>query len=146
MQVENIRKSEIVARLIEAIAELLDIDEEDIHEEMSLAEEIGVDSLEMQDLFLMISNEYDIRFNLSKIINDIAVVLEFEKDSEPEQIFVKIEKCTGISFTKDNKDDFVKRVKEQNVGLLIKTILGYITISILADTIINYLSGLWERR
>lgn len=139
MQAENIEKSEIIERLIEEIAELLDIEEEDIQEEMSLTEELGVDSLEMQDLFLMISNEYGMQFNLSKIINDIAVLLELEKNSEPTQILSKIEKCTGISFTHDNRNDFVRRAKEQNIGLLIKTIQGYITINILADTISNYL-------
>lgn len=55
------QKSEITEFLIGKIAELLMVEPDEIEADASLTDELGVDSLDMQDLYITISDKYKIK-------------------------------------------------------------------------------------
>ena len=73
-----LEKQEVLA----AIAEVLDVDTEEIKEGVSLADSIGVDSTEMVELNVALEKKFNI-----KLLKD-----EISKDSKPEEIFEIINK------------------------------------------------------
>lgn len=128
-------QQEIRDYLKKELAELLFVDEEEILGNMSLTEELGADSLEMQELYMKVSEAFQIQLNLIRIVNDTALALEQEKDSSPEKQMEKIQDCMKVEFTEENKEDFSRKAGTESPGRLLKLLQGYITVDMLAAAI-----------
>ena len=129
------QKSEITEFLIGKIAELLMVQPDEIEADASLTDELGVDSLDMQDLYITISDKYKIDYNLIKIINDVAVILSYDNELTNEEKFEKIEETMKLTFNEDDKKDFLDRMTREPSGLLLKRIQSYVTADLLASSI-----------
>ncbi len=129
------QKSEITEFLIGKIAELLMVEPDEIEADASLTDELGVDSLDMQDLYITISDKYKINYNLIKIINDVAVILSYDNELTNEEKFEKIEETMKLTFNEDDKKDFLDRMTREPSGLLLKRIQSYVTADLLASSI-----------
>ncbi len=129
------QKSEITEFLIGKIAELLMVEPDEIEADASLTDELGVDSLDMQDLYITISDKYKIDYNLIKIINDVAVILSYDNELTNEEKFEKIEETMKLTFNEDDKKDFLDRMTREPSGLLLKRIQSYVTADLLASSI-----------
>lgn len=129
------QKSEITEFLIGKIAELLMVKPDEIEADASLTDELGVDSLDMQDLYITISDKYKINYNLIKIINDVAVILSYDNELTNEEKFEKIEETMKLTFNEDDKKDFLDRMTREPSGLLLKRIQSYVTADLLASSI-----------
>lgn len=129
------QKSEITEFLVGKIAELLMVEPDEIEADASLTDELGVDSLDMQDLYITISDKYKINYNLIKIINDVAVILSYDNELTNEEKFEKIEETMKLTFNEDDKKDFLDRMTREPSGLLLKRIQSYVTADLLASSI-----------
>jgi acyl carrier protein len=131
----TMKKQDIEKFVINTIAETLYITEEEVEVNLSLSEELGVDSLEMYDIFIKIANEYKIPFNLKKITSSITGILEKMETSNPIDILNAVGKEIGLEFSEENSLDFKSQSFQVNKGLLIKKVLSYITINMLVSGI-----------
>lgn len=76
-------KDDIEAKVIDIIAECLDIDRNRINRNSNLVADLGADGLDIIDIFKEIDNNFDVRFSesvISKIISvgDIVSQIELE--------------------------------------------------------------------
>ena len=134
-------KTEVIDYLTEVIAELLLIDKTDILPHSSITEDLGIDSLDMQELYLSISSKFNINYNLIKIVNDIAVILSYEQELSDEEKLSRIESTMHLTLSEDDKKDFLSRLGKETSGSLIKRLQGYISVDMLADSILSLSSG-----
>ncbi len=135
-------KTEVIDYLTEVIAELLLIDKTDILPHSSITEDLGIDSLDMQELYLSISSKFNINYNLIKIVNDTAVILSYENGLSDEEKLSRIESTMHITLSEDDKKDFLSRLGNETSGALIKRLQGYISVDMLADSILSLSSGM----
>jgi acyl carrier protein len=131
----NMKKSEIIEFLINKIAELLMVEPDEIEVNASLTDELGVDSLDMQELYITISDKYKINYNLIKIINDVAVILSYDNGLTNDEKYEKIEETMKLSFNEDDKKDFLIRMESEPSSLLLKRLQSYVTVDLLASSI-----------
>lgn len=130
------KKTEIIKYLTEIIADLLMAEKEEIEPHASITEDLGIDSLDMQELYFAISNKFYINYNLIKIVNDTAVILSYEQETSDDEKISHIENTMHITLSDENKKDFLKHIGKEPSGLLIKRLQGYISVDMLADSII----------
>lgn len=131
----DMKKSEIIEFLINKIAELLMVEPDEIEVNASLTDDLGVDSLDMQELYITISDKYKINYNLIKIINDVAVILSYDNGLTNDEKYEKIEKTMKLSFNEDDKKDFLIRMESEPSSLLLKRLQSYVTVDLLASSI-----------
>lgn len=131
----DMKKSEIIEFLINKIAELLMVEPDEIEVNASLTDDLGVDSLDMQELYITISDKYKINYNLIKIINDVAVILSYDNGLTNDEKYEKIEKTMKLSFNEDDKKDFLIRMESEPSSLLLKGLQSYVTVDLLASSI-----------
>lgn len=138
----DMQKQEIIDHLTGCIAEMLMADAGEIAPDASLTEELGVDSLDLQALYVTISSKYGISYNLIKIVNDAAGILSGEQQEiSDEEKLSRIEETMKITLSDEDKTDFLARMKTEPAGLLLKRLQGYISVELLADSIEKLTGG-----
>lgn len=125
--------------LIAKTARLLFCDEEEIETDVSLTDELGLDSIELQDLSLAISKKYDVDRNLFRIVNDAAVILDRGAEEDPDKLIAELENAAKITLSSENRENFKKCVQKESRGRLLYIFQSYLTIDMIADSIIREL-------
>lgn len=125
--------------LIAKAARLLFCDEEEIETNVSLTDELGLDSIELQDLSLAISKKYDVDRNMFRIVNDAAVILDRGAEEDSDKLITELENAAKITLSSENRENFKKCFQKESRGRLLYIFQSYLTIDMIADSIIREL-------
>ncbi|MGI6257864.1 MAG: acyl carrier protein [Anaerovoracaceae bacterium] len=128
-------KETIRADIIREIADLLFLDEEEVSGDMSMTEDLGVDSLEMQELYGRLSKKYQISLNLIRIINDTAIVVDNGKTGDGEKMMEKVSEIMNMEFSREDIDKVKGKIEKGSTGRLLETIQGFVTVDMLAGAV-----------
>ena len=128
-------KEAIRADIIREIAELLFLEEEEVNGDMSMTEDLGVDSLEMQELYGRLSKKYRISLNLIRIINDAAIVVDNGKTGDGEKMMEEVSEIMKMEFNLQDIDKVKGKIEKGSTGRLLEMIQGFVTVDMLADAV-----------
>lgn len=128
-------KEAIRADIIREIAELLFLEEEEVNGDMSMTEDLGVDSLEMQELYGRLSKKYRISLNLIRIINDAAIVVDNGKTGDGEKMMEEVSEIMKMEFNRQDIDKVKGKIEKGSTGRLLEMIQGFVTVDMLADAV-----------
>ncbi|HRR49886.1 MAG TPA: phosphopantetheine-binding protein [Bacteroidales bacterium] len=127
---------EISSEVKSAIAEIVGIEDEELHDDMSLISDLGIDSLDLVDLLFGLGRKFDVEISIQYWTEKIHSESLKIEEVGVENTLLSISELTGLEFD-ENDSNLLKELisGDYQTWDVVRTILSFIKIKSLCRCI-----------